>query len=64
MSQPGQEPASPCRHQCKLNEQQVCQGCGRTIDEIVRWTKLSLAEKQQCVDNATARLDALDNLFD
>ena len=64
MLQPGTAPASPCRHQCKLNEQQVCQGCGRTIDNFVRWTKLSLAEKQQCVGNATARLDALDNLFD
>lgn len=64
MSQPGQEPASPCRRQCSLNDRQICQGCGRTIDEIVQWTKLSAAEKQRCIDDAAIRLEALDDLFE
>ncbi len=63
--QPGQEPASPCRRQCRLNEQRVCSSCGRTINEITTWTSMSTVQKQQCVEDAAARLDALDDaLFD
>ena len=64
MMQPGEAPASPCRRQCGLNERQVCQGCGRTIDEIVQWSKMTVAEKQRCVEDASVRFDALKDLFE
>lgn len=28
---------SPCIALCKLNEDEICVGCKRTIDEIVNW---------------------------
>lgn len=37
---------SPCRNVCRLNDESVCEGCWRTIDEITRWPKMSNEEKQ------------------
>lgn len=36
---------SPCINICKLNENKVCIGCYRTIDEIANWTKYTNEEK-------------------
>jgi predicted Fe-S protein YdhL (DUF1289 family) len=30
--------ASPCIEVCRLDERQVCLGCGRTIGEIAEWS--------------------------
>jgi predicted Fe-S protein YdhL (DUF1289 family) len=30
-------PTSPCIALCKLNEDEICVGCKRTINEIVKW---------------------------
>ena len=32
---------SPCIKVCVLDDQQVCIGCQRTLDEIVAWESLS-----------------------
>ncbi len=32
---------SPCIKVCVLDDQQVCIGCKRTLDEIVAWGSLS-----------------------
>ena len=37
--------ASPCTEICRLDRHDVCVGCGRTRDEIARWTQMSDAEK-------------------
>lgn len=37
--------SSPCIGDCKMNEQNYCQGCFRTRDEITRW--LSITEQQR-----------------
>lgn len=36
---------SPCINICKLDENQVCIGCYRTINEIANWTKYTDEEK-------------------
>lgn len=37
---------TPCISICKINkETRVCEGCGRTIDEISNWTKYSYEER-------------------
>lgn len=37
---------SPCISVCKINKHtQVCEGCGRTIEEIKMWTKYSDEER-------------------
>jgi len=32
---------SPCIANCKLDEHEVCQGCHRTIEEILQWSSAS-----------------------
>ncbi|QOL27287.1 DUF1289 domain-containing protein [Thalassotalea sp. LPB0316] len=38
-------PNSPCIDNCCLDEQDVCTGCYRTINEICQWRSMSDAEK-------------------
>ena len=37
---------SPCRQLCALDPAtRICTGCGRTLDEIARWSSMSDAER-------------------
>lgn len=47
---------SPCRKVCKLNEDRICIGCGRTADEITQWVWLSAKERQQKTIESRQRL--------
>ena len=39
---------SPCTKNCSLNTStNICKGCGRTLDEIIEWTRMTDEEKQQ-----------------
>lgn len=38
-------PPSPCINICTLDEQQICLGCRRTLDEIAEWASMT-AETQ------------------
>ena len=38
---------SPCVAVCALDENDVCIGCHRTGDEILRWTTMTNDEKRQ-----------------
>jgi predicted Fe-S protein YdhL (DUF1289 family) len=46
---------SPCVRLCTLDDNNVCLGCGRTLDDIKGWTKMSEPEKQACVARADQR---------
>ncbi|WP_417519222.1 DUF1289 domain-containing protein [Marinobacter sp.] len=37
---------SPCVSICALDERDVCIGCQRTSDEILRWTSMSNCERK------------------
>lgn len=59
---------SPCVALCKLDENEICQGCHRTIDEILSWSTASDCEKKQIIDRvatvkkaqrASSRIDEL-----
>ena len=52
--------ASPCNSICTMDAQTgYCNGCKRTIDEIMRWGNASDPQKQAIVDLLDARwLDA------
>ena len=44
--EPGGVP-SPCTNVCKMNpDTALCEGCGRTLDEIAAWASLSDDEKR------------------
>lgn len=50
-------PPSPCVRDCCLDEQDVCLGCGRHIDEILRWRQSTPAERETILAHADRRRD-------
>ncbi|MEC7679768.1 MAG: DUF1289 domain-containing protein [Planctomycetota bacterium] len=50
---------SPCTGICKLNRQNICEGCFRTVDEIARWGSSSRAEQSEMVAKCEARRQTL-----
>jgi len=46
---------SPCMALCKLNPQQVCIGCKRTLDEISQWRHMSQEQKTQIMQQLASR---------
>jgi len=41
---------SPCVDICKLNSDFVCIGCGRNIEEVLKWTEYTNKQKQTILD--------------
>lgn len=48
--------ASPCVRVCQLDGTDLCTGCGRIIDEIARWPRMSDDERRLVVLRAAQRL--------
>lgn len=46
---------SPCVDNCCLDENDVCIGCWRTLDEILAWRQLSDLEKTKIIDDCKIR---------
>jgi predicted Fe-S protein YdhL (DUF1289 family) len=51
-------PASPCVRNCCLDDDDVCLGCGRKLDEILAWHGADTAGRQQILASAAERRDA------
>jgi uncharacterized protein len=50
---------SPCIKICTLEARSgLCLGCGRTVDEIARWTAMSAAERDRVMSELPWRLAA------
>jgi len=47
--------ASPCIKVCVLDARNVCVGCGRTIDEITQWSRMTEEQQRQVCDSAQRR---------
>lgn len=59
MSAPRPKPSSPCTKVCVLDDATgLCQGCGRTRDEIAAWGMMREAERQAIMAGLDARLRA------
>ncbi|MEM1156043.1 MAG: DUF1289 domain-containing protein [Pseudomonadota bacterium] len=48
-------PESPCVSICVLDEDNICQGCYRSGEEIADWLMAGALEKQAIIHRATAR---------
>ena len=48
-------PLSPCVLLCTLDEDKRCLGCLRTLDEISRWSLMSVEEQWAVIDVLAAR---------
>lgn len=46
---------TPCIRHCTLNEQDVCVGCKRTLQEIMGWTAMTDAERRAVMDDLPTR---------
>lgn len=46
---------SPCTNVCQLDENKVCIGCFRTVNEIASWTKYTDAEKILVLEESEER---------
>ena len=52
---------TPCINVCLLDgETGLCLGCGRTIDEIARWTAMSECERRAVMRELQARKECLE----
>jgi len=53
----GKDPTSPCVRNCCLDDDDVCLGCGRAIEEITGWNRASLEEKREIITRAGERME-------
>jgi len=40
---------TPCVSQCKLNDKNICKGCGRTLEQVRDWRIYSDTKKRQII---------------
>lgn len=52
--------ASPCVRICRLNAQDQCEGCLRTLQEIMAWPNLDDDQKRMVLGNVAERRDLLN----
>lgn len=51
---------SPCIKICAIDPvSNLCNGCGRTLDEIARWYGMSSEERRRIMADLPARIDSL-----
>lgn len=50
-----ERPLSPCILICTLDEDKICLGCGRSLEQISAWALMSKDEQWAIVDELTAR---------
>lgn len=55
MTLPSSTVPSPCIRNCCLDEQDVCLGCGRSLDEIRLWSESDDAERLAILGRAAGR---------
>lgn len=46
---------SPCVRNCCLDDDDICLGCFRSIQEIMQWNALDNDEKKQVLENSEQR---------
>ena len=56
-------PASPCVSICMLDDENVCVGCHRTLDEITYWSTYTKEKQWEIIDDLGHRApdDAIDS---
>jgi len=52
----------PCIKKCYLNENDVCLGCFRTLDDMRTWHKSSKEEKMKILSLASERKEKQEHL--
>jgi predicted Fe-S protein YdhL (DUF1289 family) len=55
--------ASPCVSICALDENDLCTGCQRSIDEITRWGRMTNDERRDVLRSTQERAQAAGLFF-
>jgi uncharacterized protein len=63
-AEPNDSPESPCTRRCCLDDDDVCMGCGRSLEEIVAWSGSSDAEKREILVRSRRRAAAYAHRHD
>ena len=53
--------SSPCIRSCCLNNDDICLGCFRSLNEITRWSQADEKTRRHFLNNAQSRQKALGN---
>lgn len=56
-----ERPESPCVDICELNNDDICTGCFRSLDEIGLWSGYSDQDKRRVLENTQQRKLFLKN---
>lgn len=56
--EPGGGVQSPCVRNCCLDDDAVCLGCGRSLEEILRWNEAGDDERRAILDASRRRCEA------
>ena len=54
---------SPCNNVCRLNGDQICIGCGRSVEEICDWSQADAGRRREICDAARGRKSAMGDLY-
>ena len=54
---------SPCVRNCSLDEQRICRGCFRHLDEIMSWPDASETARRDILERVAARRGLNDALI-
>lgn len=55
--------ASPCVRNCCLDDEDVCLGCHRSVEEIIAWGAADNAERRTILERAGQRAEARRRLY-
>jgi len=50
-----ERPLSPCILVCSLDDDKVCLGCGRSLEQISRWALMTKDEQWAVIDDLSPR---------
>ncbi|MCB9015173.1 MAG: DUF1289 domain-containing protein [Lentimicrobiaceae bacterium] len=53
---PNPEDKSPCKKVCRLDEDGMCVGCYRMLDEIANWSIMSSQERMDVIRKSHLRM--------
>jgi len=54
---------SPCIRMCTLNQDEICIGCGRRLEDIMAWTSYSNVQREQITKQASALKNKINKIL-
>lgn len=52
---------SPCFNVCELDEDNICIGCGRSLEQILKWTNYTKEEREEIMRSLNKKDKSYEN---